>query len=232
MGGESVQKKNSKYLKLIYLAISIILIYVEYLKDPFYLYIFKPLLMPLLCSLYFVTAKHKNKYFVLALLFMWLANIFFIGNQKGLFILGALNTFISRVFVLVFVLKAVNRPKFVPFAIASVPFLMIFITVLELISENLGEAFYFYIVNGLLVIILGGIALANYFHNSNRINTYLLISVILFTAMQFLVAVDVYYISVDLFRPIVIIMYSVAQYVFYKAALRVSKKQHQQSVIQ
>ena len=158
-------------------------------------------------------------YFILSVFFIWLANICFISTERSMFILGALSTFICRLLVLILIVKSCKSPKFVPFLIATFPFLIIFITVLQLVSDSLGQTFYFYIINGILVIVLGGIALANHFVSSGRVNTYVLISVILFTFMQFIVAVDYYYLSLSVFRPIAIVIFSVAQYVLYMAVI-------------
>jgi YhhN-like protein len=224
MSFKTTNKRLSRNLTLFYLVISLILIYVEYIKDPGFLYLFKPLLMPILFWLYLLNKKQDSKYFVLAILFMWIANIIFINANRPMFIIGALNTFISRIFVLILILKYCKPPKLLPFLIATFPFLMIFITVFQLVNDNLGDAFYFYIINGLLVVIVGGVSLANYILFSNRINTYILISVILFTGMQFIVAIDFYYLSIKVFRPIAIILYSVAQYLLYKAVVKMKYK--------
>lgn len=210
-----------KPLKLFYLFLSLILVYAEYLKDADILYVIKPLLMPTLFFLYFVSTNKKgmNLYFVTTLFFMWIANICFISTEKKMLILGILNTFLSRLFVLILLLKCCKRPKLLPFLIGTFPFAIIFITVLELLSNNLGDAFYFVVLNGILVILLGGISLANYIVSPSRINTYILISIILFISMRFIVAIDFYYLSVQIFRPIAIIVFSVAQYILYMAVV-------------
>lgn len=208
-------------LKLFYLLLSLILVYAEYLKDVDFLYVVKPLLMPTLFCLYFVSSDKKgmNLYFVLALFFMWIANICFISTEKKMLTLGILNTFLSRLFVLVLLLKCCKCPKPLPFLIGTFPFIIIFITVLELLDNSLGDAFYFVLLNGILVILLGGFSLANYFVSPSRINTYILISIIMFIFMRFIVAIDFYYLSVQIFRPIAIVMFSVAQYILYMAVV-------------
>ncbi|HEU0124717.1 MAG TPA: hypothetical protein VFQ56_00295, partial [Flavobacterium sp.] len=81
---------------------------------------------------------------------------------------------------------------------------------------------------GLLVILLGGISLANYFVAASRINTYILISVILFTFMRFIVAIDFYYLSVQIFRPIGMVIFSSAQYILYMAVIAMNQSQVKQ----
>lgn len=213
------KKRLSKILMLFYLAISLILIFAEYLKNPIFLYAVKPLLMPTLFCLYMVNKKVVNKYFVLSVFFMWIANITFISADKTMFMVGALNTFLCRLFLIVLIVQHCKWPKPLPFLIATFPFLIIFITVLQLIGDNLGEAFYFYIINGVSVIALGGLALSNYFIASTRVNIHILISVLLFTCMQFVAAVDFYYLSIRIFRPITIVLFSVAQYLLYRAVI-------------
>lgn len=213
------KEKLSKLLILVYIVISLFLIFAEYLKDNVLLFIAKPLLMPVLFWIYMLGKKEVNRYFVLSIFFMWIANICFIGANQTMFIAGALNTFLCRLFLVILLIKHCKWPKPLPFLIAILPFLIVFITVLELISDNLGDAFYFYIINGASVIALGGVALSNYFVTSNRVNIYVLTSVTLFTFMQFLVAVDFYYLSIKIFRPIAIVLFSVAQFLLYRAVV-------------
>lgn len=217
----------TKGLKLSYIVISIILIYAEYLKHTPLLYLFKPLLMPVLVLMYIRTGTKINRYFLLSLFFIWIANVCFINAGKTMFIIAAFNTFLSRLFVFLLLIKKFKFPQSTPFIVGTLPFLMLAITVLELISDSLGQAYIFFIINGVLVIAIGGLAMANYFIHADRVNTYILISVIIATFMQFLVAVDFYYVSIQIFRPMIIVAYSVSQYIFYRSVLMMksSKKQ-------
>lgn len=227
---KTVKTKFLILLKLLYFGLSLVLVYAEYLKNTDFLYFVKPILMPTLFCLYFVNTDEKrmNYYFIISLFFMWLANICFIDTDKSMLVLGILNVFFSRIFVLILILKSCKCPKPLPFLIATFPFAIIFITVLELLSNSLGDAFYFVLLNGLLVILLGGISLANYFVAASRINTYILISVILFTFMRFIVAIDFYYLSVQIFRPIGMVIFSSAQYILYMAVIAMNQSQVKQ----
>lgn len=226
MGFELTKIWFSEKIKLLYLIISLVLIYAEYLKDENLLYLVKPFLIPTLFFLYLmnISKKEISRYFILSLFFIWIANICFISSEKKIIVLGILNTCISRLFVLILILKSCKPPKPLPFIIGTFPFVIIFITVLGLLNDKLGDALYFVLFNGLLVILLGGVALANYFITTNRINTYVLISVILFTFMRFIVAIDFYYLSLPIFRPITIAIFSVAQYVLYMAVIAIHQE--------
>jgi hypothetical protein len=175
--------------------------------------------MPVLVLMYVKSETKMNRYFLFSVFFIWVANICFINAGKTMFIAGAFNTFISKLFVLLLLIKKFKFPKSMPFIIGTLPFLMLSVTVLELINDSLGAAYFFYIINGVLVITIGGLVMANYFIHSSRVNTYVLISVIIATFMQFLVAIDFYYVSIKIFRPIIIITYSASQYIFYQSVL-------------
>lgn len=211
--------RTVKGLTLLYLVITLILIYAEYIKHPILLYIFKPLLMPVLALMYIKIETKINRYFLFSLLFIWIANICFINVEKTMFVVGAFNTFVSKIFVFLLLLKKFKFPNWTPFIVGTLPFLMLSVSVLELISDSLGNAYYFYLLNGALVISIGGLVMANYFIYSNKVNTYVLISVMMSTFIQFLAAVDFYYVSVQIFRPIIIVTFSISQYIFYQSVL-------------
>ncbi|HSD13987.1 MAG TPA: hypothetical protein VLB74_05010, partial [Flavobacterium sp.] len=135
--------------------------------------------MPVLALMYIKNETKINRFFLFSLLFTWIANICFINAGKTMFVVGALNTFVGRLLVFLLLIKKFKFPKSTPFIVGMLPFLMLSVSVLELVNDSLGNAYFFYMVNGALVISIGGLVMANYFIYSNKVNTYVMISVMI-----------------------------------------------------
>ena len=86
----------------------------------------KPLLMPLLMFYYLKRSCNRNAYFIIALIFSWIANIFFIFNTYQYIYLGSLFFLIYRLLIIYIVIIKVKTPGILPSIIGSIPFVFIY----------------------------------------------------------------------------------------------------------
>lgn len=203
--------------------LSLFVIFGEYEKDIRLISLTKPFLIPALTVLYFTLTKKVNWMYVLALTFVWIANVLFITQNQEFIFRGAASYLVFWIFITFLILVNTPFPNRLSFLIAIVPFSFVYCCVFQLVYENIEQGIYLFFLNGILMIFLGGYSLANYFIDSNKSNTYLLISVLMFTFIQFLVSVDLYYISMKLFRPMAMLLFVVAQFFLLKTFLSFEK---------
>lgn len=83
-------------LLFMYFGIGFFEIIAEYYNNTDFMYGLKPLLMPVLTLSYWLHAKEKNQYFVLALFFALLANIFFISKDFNSIVIASVFSIIYR----------------------------------------------------------------------------------------------------------------------------------------
>lgn len=72
--------KTSKLLKpfiAFYFFIGFVEIIAELFEDKFFITISKPFLMPILISIYWISSKNRNVVFIISLIAVWIANMFF-----------------------------------------------------------------------------------------------------------------------------------------------------------
>ncbi len=216
---QKVKDGISGILILFYFLIGGISVLSEYMQDHFLTYISKPFLMPILFYLYYLNSEKRNNAFVLALFFNWIANIAFVAATKDTVYFGSLFFLLYRVMVVYMLVERIAFPRIIPFLIGCIPFFFIYITVTSLVNAEIENGIYLFWVNGIFMIFLGGFTLANYILNNNKVNTLLLISTLLFTFIQFLVTINLYYLTLPLFQPISLAMFVVAQFLLYKSVL-------------
>ncbi|HMK06662.1 MAG TPA: lysoplasmalogenase family protein [Flavobacterium sp.] len=215
----------------IYFLVALVEIVAELNTDVSLISITKPLLMPLLIAIYWCSAKKINFLFVLSLLMVWIANLLFISTSMG-FIIAATSFFLLyRILVMFIVFRMARFPGFLPLIIGCMPFLFLYIFVANLTYKELGEKFFLFAMQGMVMIVFGGYCLGNYILKSNKSNTYLLISTILFTAAQFILVIKIFYLSVNIFQPLAMLLFVSGQYLLYQYIVLEEKKRRRYKAI-
>jgi len=175
--------------------------------------------MPVLTLSYWLHAKEKNQYFVLALFFALLANIFFISKDFNSIVIASVFSIIYRGLIIYIVLKQVKINNFLPVFLGSIPFGALFIYLTFLTMNELENGFYIYLVQVLFLSFLGGISLSNYMMEESKKNFWLLLSIVLFAFIQFILVLKLFYLSVIIFQPISMAFFVIAQFALYKYML-------------
>ena len=203
-------------LILLFFVVTLAEVLAEFFSFSNFIYLLKPLICPILIVIYWKSSVKKNSYFILALIFGFVANIFFIAKDFSSMLLGSLFFMFYRILIIYLVIKIVRVKKYLPVFLGSIPFAIIFLYVTSLTIDMLGNGLYIYIMQIIYMSFLGGFSLANYIIDSNKMNFWLLISSILFTFIQFIIILKMYYINMFIFQPIAMIFYAFAQFSLYK----------------
>lgn len=82
--------------------------------------------------------------------------------------------------------------------------------------EELENALFIYIIQVTIMSFLGGFSLANYMIDENRTNFWLFLSCMLFSIIQVILILKLYYLSIFIFQPIAMVLYVFGQYGLYK----------------
>ena len=219
---------NNKYnlvkkITAIYFLIGLLEITAEYFQYKPFLYFFKPLIPILLMVLYYKTSCKKSKVYFIILLFSMITNILFIPADKKILFFGIIAFTVHRILFIYLAIKLLKIKDFVPILLATIPFFLIFSYLLS-ISENIPkEEFYLLILHNLLISILGGIAVSNYFMKESYTTSWLLICVLFFITLQFVVFIEKFYLTLIIFRPIAMTLNVLAFYCFYRFVIETEK---------
>jgi len=215
-----MQKKNKKEIRLIaevvFLIVTLFVIVAEYRNDKDLLLFCKPLVGPLLCVIYFLKSQKPKFIYPFALIFAWLANIFFIYRFE-IFIFGGATAYLVYWMIITYIILVNTKfpnPKL--FTLAVIPFLFFYFYVLELVYVAIFDDLFLYLSNGVFMVFLAGYSLSLYMMDSSKVNTYLFVSVLMFVFVQFIVSIDLYYLSIKVFRPIAFLLYATGQFMLLK----------------
>lgn len=199
-----------------YFGLALLEVTAEYFRNTTFIWASKPLLMPVLALLYFLTSREKSILFLLAVTATWGANIFFISPRFDCIITGTVLFTTYRILCIILVLQRVKLPGAFPLLVGCLPFLFLYLFVVNMTYDELEEGFWLFILQGVFMVVYGGLSLGYYMFNPSKCSTYLLISSLFFTFTQFLFVIRLFYLQSVIFQPLAMILYVGAQYLFYR----------------
>lgn len=176
--------------------------------------------LSLIFAIYFFSSFRKNKIYLASLLFSLLSILFlFIKSDAGV-ISATLFFLIFIVLTTRIVIKNSKKVSFIPVALGFLPFLSILFYLIFLTYSSLGINYIPSIINALIISFLGGLAVSNYIlEEDNMKNIWLLISTLLFILLIFVFMIEIYYLSVQVFKPIRTICFFGGHYLFMRYLL-------------
>ena len=208
-------------LTILYFAISITELMMELFAYRPAIYFLKPLIPVVLMVLYYCTSESRNLLFFAALLLSAVTNVLFIETEPNMLHAAVITFTLHRICIVVFILKLIRLRDFIPLMIGVLPFLLIFFYLL-MNSEVPENSMAVMVIQNILISIMGGVAVSNYIMADNRANSWLLISVLLFVALQVIVFIERYYLanlSPIVLRPIAMALNGFACYTFYEVVV-------------
>ncbi|HLA55053.1 MAG TPA: lysoplasmalogenase family protein [Flavobacterium sp.] len=209
---------------ILYFLIAAVEIIGEYYKARDLVYATKPFIILILIFLYWNTSNKLSFAYITALIFSWIANIFFISNIYESIFIGAILFFFYRVLTIYIVLKQIKLPSVFPTVVGCVPFLFIYMYFVNLTYVTIGEGLVVFVIQCILISFLGGLSVGNYILSAGRANALLLLSTLFFAVTQFIFVIRLYYTDSNIFQPLAMALFAIAQYLFYKFLLLAEEK--------
>src|SRR5690606_5029348 len=108
------ERKLAILLTVYYFSVSAIEVIAEHIKNSALIYTIKPMILLLLSTLYWVTSPKVIRIYLAALLFSWLANLFFVSSDFNEIFSGASLFFFYRVLSVYIVLNHIRLPGVFP----------------------------------------------------------------------------------------------------------------------
>ncbi|RKS93921.1 hypothetical protein BC952_1778 [Flavobacterium limicola] len=190
------------------------------------LFAFRPIVAAILIYLYWITSKERNEYFFITIFFLLLTSIFIISESQLFLVLGLAGIIVHRTLLIVYIVKLNKVKDFIPILIAVIPFIFIFSYLLS-ISDGIPEgSYYALLVQNILVSILGGVILSNYFMNETTNTPWLSIFGVLSVGLYFTVFIEKLFLNnlpPTYFRPLGMILYVTSYFAFYKFVIDAEK---------
>ena len=214
----------NKIIPLIaFVLFSLIDFYGIYLEKQLMVNFAKPMLMITLFWYYYSNTKQLNKYFVLGLFFSFLGDLLLLGTGEVCFIFGLLFFLIAHVFYIIMVLRLIPARKPKNFIMASVPFLLLFLILMNILFAGLGSMKIPVIIYAMTISFFGIVSLLLYQETKTKISLILLVGVLIFISSDTILALNLFY-KTQSFYPLLIMMsYVLAQYLICRFVLKLNE---------
>ena len=184
----------------------------------------KPMLMITLFWYYYSNAKKLNKYFVLGLFFSFLGDILLLGTGEMYFVFGLLFFLIVHVFYIIMVFKIIQITKPKEFIIASVPFLLLFLVLMNVLYAGLGTMKIPVIIYAITISFFGIVSLILYLQAKTKISMLLLVGVLTFITSDTILALNLFYKKQSFYPLLIMMTYVLAQYLICRFVLKLNQQ--------
>lgn len=172
--------------------------------------------IPILLVLYLFVSKKRQILYIMALLLYQSASICFKLEIPNAFIYATLSSVFFKFCLLFLIVDLVNKKNRLAIGFAFVPFFVLYLYVIEIVVNSLGEVYYIWILNALVTSFIGGVGIICYVNNSDKKSYWLLISGILFIIQIGAFFINKFYIKNEAIYQMVILSYAISHFTFYK----------------
>ena len=207
---------------IIFLLVAIADVYAVITQNKTIEMIFKPLLMTTLAIVYLVSVKKPSFWLLSALFFSFWGDVFLL-DKANFFVFGLASFLLAHVIYIKITTDFLYKDLTVKMITSAIPFVLLFVVLLGLIYDNLGDMLLPVIVYGVTISTFGTAALLNYRQQKTTANSWLLLGAILFIASDSLIALNNFYTPKRLFDIAIIVLYIVSQYLIVKAIITKKK---------
>lgn len=172
--------------------------------------------IPILIVLYFITSREKRLIYFLALIFYQCTTVFFFTGIQDFFIYGTLASLLFKCCLMFIIADLVTKKNWKAIGLSVMPFFVLYLYVIQLVMESLGDTYYIWIANALITSFMGGVAIVHYLNNSDEKGFWLLISSILFVVQIAAFFINKFYVKSEGIYQLVILSYGISHFTFYK----------------
>ena len=209
---------------IVFVLFCLIDFYGIYLEKQLMVNFAKPMLMITLFWYYYSNTKQLNKYFILGLFFSFLGDLSLLGTGEVYFIFGLLFFLIAHVFYIIMVFRVIQASKIKDFIIAGVPFLLLFLVLMNFLYTGLGAMKIPVIIYAMTISFFGIVSLLLYLQSKTKISLLLLVGVLIFISSDTILALNLFY-KTQSFYPLLIMMtYVLAQYLICRFVLKLNQQ--------
>lgn len=209
------QKNLIRFVTVLFLLISSIeIVGVAYDSELIQL-LFKPLIVPSLILLYYCSNKTRNYWYIAALFFSFLGDVFLL-DKKDYFLFGVGAFLITQLLYIKLMLGQIKGVKWYLVMIAALPFAIYLGVFLSILEPSLGDLFAPVFFYGLSLSVFGVLALVNLLLKKDQWAWILFVGATLFILSDSMIALNKFHEARDFYPVSIMLTYVTAQFLIYQ----------------
>ena len=171
----------------------------------------KPLIILSLMAIYISSVKKKNYWFLTALFFSFLGDVFLL-DKNNMFLLGIAAFLITQLIYIKIIMGHLEKSTLANKMTAILPFAGFFLVLIYILFENLDGYLWPVVIYGLTISMFGVVSLLNYITKKTTSTRLLLLGALLFIASDSMIALNKFYEPQEFYSVLIMITYILAQY--------------------
>ena len=208
-----------KIALVVFVLVSVVDIIGIVFKLPFIVYAFKPLVLLSLLALYTLSVSKRNKWYILALVFSFLGDVFLLFEGQLFFMIGLVSFLIAHLLFIKIILGWLTKSSLYTIIVAFIPFLITFSGLIYMLKDSLNELLIPVIIYGITISLFGVVSLLNYLNTKTVKALWMFFGALVFITSDSILAINKFYFSKEIFGILVMVTYIVAQYLIYRSMI-------------
>jgi len=211
----------------VFLLISIADIVGVIFKLPTIIFVFKPLIILSLITLYVLSVTKRNAWYISALFFSFLGDVFLLFTGELFFIAGLVSFLITHLLFIKIVISQVKKYSWLKVLFSIIPFLLVFSFLIYNLKEGLHEMLFPVIIYGLTISTFGAISFIDFLNTRSKKSLLMFSGALVFMLSDCVLAIDTYYLEDHINKILIMFAYILAQYLIYRSMILNSEKNKQ-----
>ena len=217
MGG--IQNSHTKITTLLFFAVSLADVAAVGMKLSLLEMICKPLLMISLLLLYLSACRQRDAWYMAALLFSFLGDVFLLDKQ-GMFLYGVASFLLAQLLYVRIVSREIKVHNWKGRILSGLPFAIYLYLLITLLRPNLGAFMAPVLVYGLAISLFGTVSLMHYLAKPDRDSAILLAGALLFILSDSMIALNKFHGEKNFYPVSIMVTYLAAQYLIFRFMAR------------
>lgn len=215
-----------------YFFLAVINIIAEYHQDHNFFSYTKPFIILFLVLIYILTAKTKNKFYLVSLFLAIFSNLFLTLNGDSYPIVANGFLFLFQLSIIYVIMQKMKFPGIALCTISSLPFVTLSFLVFLVIYEKHGPVSYLFLLEAILIAFAGSLALANFLMKYNKANSHLFYGMVLLSSSQLLFILANTFTNNKLLVPLTSFSFVLGHYFLYKFVISKEKHRRKYKLVQ
>ncbi|UMB60623.1 lysoplasmalogenase [Lutibacter sp. A80] len=180
-------------------------------------FLFKPFILLSLLFLYSHTVDIKNRWYVLALIFSFLGDVFLLYSGDVVFKFGLGSFLIAHLIYIGIVVKRIKKASMIRVFKAITPFTIVVLGLLFFLKDYLNELMIPVVIYAFTIAVFGMVSMLDYLNEKSKKAVFMLVGSIIFIVSDAVLAINKFYEGTHIYQIIVMVTYVSAQYLIYRS---------------
>ena len=191
----------------------------SYTRIDMLMYIFKPLIIPILGLFYLKSTVKLNYLLIFGLFFSFLGDVFLLFNGQLYFMLGLGSFLIAHLFYITIIMRKIKKIVIKRFLISALPFIIFLIVLVNCIYDNLNELLIPVLIYGVIISLFGIVALYNYLQVRSLKTFLMFLGACIFIVSDATIAINKFLLTQVNLTALIMVTYVLAQYLICRSLI-------------